>query len=120
MSTALAIGLAVFSTTVVMHYLRVMHQHLVEHFDRDIFQLQEQMHMSQQDAVDAVVAELGKAKTEIVGKIADLQAQIDAGVPAEQLDLSALTAAAQALDDVVPDAPAPVVDPVPPVEPPVS
>ena len=68
--------------------------------------------MSAQDAVNVIVAQLDKAKTEIVGKVADLQAQIDNGVPAEQLDLSALVAAAQALDDIVPDAP---VDPVPPV-----
>jgi hypothetical protein len=41
-----------------------------------------------------------------VAKIADVQAQLDAaGVPAEQVDLTALTAAAQALDDVVADEP---------------
>jgi hypothetical protein len=61
--------------------------------------------MSTQDSINAVVTQLGKAKGEIVSKIADLQAAIDAGVPAEQLDLTALTEAAQALDDVVPDAP---------------
>lgn len=61
-----------------------------------------------QDAVDAVVVELGKAKDEIVAQIADLEAQIAAG---EVPDLTALKAAAQALDDVVPDAP---------VEPPVA
>lgn len=55
-----------------------------------------------QDAVDAVVVELGKAKDEIVSKIADLEAQIAAG---EVPDLTALKAAAAALDDVVPDAP---------------
>ena len=54
-----------------------------------------------QDAVDAVAVQLGKAKDEIVSKIADLEAQIAAG---ETPDLSALKAAAQALDDVVPDA----------------
>jgi hypothetical protein len=64
-------------------------------------------HMSEtQDAVDAVSAQLGKAKDEIVAKIDDLQAQVDAG---ETPDLTALRAAAQSLDDVVPD-------PVPPVE----
>lgn len=60
--------------------------------------------MSTQDAVNAVVAQLAKAKGEIVAKIADVQAQLDAAsVPAEVVDLSALTEAAQALDDVVPD-----------------
>jgi len=64
--------------------------------------------MSTQDTINAIVTQLGKAKDEIVAKIADVQAQLDAAsVPAEQVDLSALTAAAQALDDIVPD-PAPV------------
>ena len=60
--------------------------------------------MSTQAAVDAVVAQLAKAKSEIVAKIADLNVQIeDAGV-ADVVDTSELTAAAQALDDIVPDA----------------
>ena len=63
--------------------------------------------MTTQDTINAIVTQLGKAKDEIVAKIADVQAQLDAAsVPAEQVDLSALTAAAQALDDIVPD-PAP-------------
>jgi hypothetical protein len=62
--------------------------------------------MSTQDSIDAIVVQLGKAKDEVVAKIADVQAQLDAaGVPAEQVDLTALTAAAQALDDVVADEP---------------
>jgi hypothetical protein len=65
--------------------------------------------MSTQDNINAVVTQLGKAKDEIVAKIADVQAQLDAAnVPAEVVDLSALNAAAQALDDVVPDEPADV------------
>jgi uncharacterized protein YPO0396 len=64
--------------------------------------------MTAQEDINAVVAQLGKAKDEIVAKIADVQAQLDAAnVPAEQVDLTALNAAAQALDDIVPD-PAPV------------
>jgi hypothetical protein len=66
--------------------------------------------MSTQAAVDSVVAQLGKAKGEIVAakdelvaKIVDLQNQLDAGVPAEQVDLSGLKAVAQSLDDIVPD-----------------
>jgi hypothetical protein len=55
-----------------------------------------------QDAVDAIVVQLGKAKDEILAEIANLEAQIAAG---ETPDLTALKAAAQALDDVVPDAP---------------
>lgn len=53
-----------------------------------------------QDIIDRVTAQLGKAQTEITGAIDDLKAQIAAGVTP---DLSALEAAAQALDDVVPD-----------------
>jgi cell division protein FtsB len=67
--------------------------------------------MSTQAAVDAVVAQLVKARGEIVAakdqlvaKIVDLQNQLDAGVPAEQVDLSGLKAVAQSLDDIVPDA----------------
>ena len=67
----------------------------------------ERLAMSTQESVDAIVVQLGKAKDEVVAKIADVQAQLDAAaVPAEVVDLSALSAAAQALDDVVPDAPA--------------
>jgi hypothetical protein len=86
--------------------------------------------MSTQEAVDSVVAQLGKAKGEIVAardeliaKIVDLQNQLDAGVPAEQVDLSGLKAVAQSLDDIVPDPvvvePDPVVAPEPVVEEPV-
>lgn len=54
-------------------------------------------------AIEAVVAQLGKAKDEIVAKIGELEAAVGAG---EDLSgpLAALVAAAQALDDVVPDA----------------
>jgi hypothetical protein len=51
-----------------------------------------------QDAVNAVVAQLRRAKLEIVSELEAVQAQVDAG---EDVDLSALTEAAQALDDVV-------------------
>lgn len=53
-----------------------------------------------QDALDQVVTQLAKARDEILGKIADLEAQIAAG---ETLNLEPLRDAAQALDDVVPD-----------------
>ena len=80
-----------------------MHDHLIEHFERIT-------KMSAVETIATVVAELDKARGEIVARIADLQAQIAAGVPAEQLDLTALVAAAQALDDVVPDPAAPADD----------
>ena len=70
------------------------------------------LHMSTQESIDAIVAQLGKAQAEVVSKIADVQAQLDAAnVPAEVVNLDALTAAAQALDDIVPDADLPTTDP---------
>jgi len=60
--------------------------------------------VSTQESVDAIVVQLGKAKDEVVAKIADVQAQLDAAsVPAEVVNLDALNAAAQALDDIVAD-----------------
>lgn len=66
--------------------------------------------MSTQDAVDAVVAQLRKARTEIenakaelLSKIADLAIQLDDAKVADQVDVSELVAVAQALDDIVPD-----------------
>lgn len=107
---ALAIGFALIIKTV-----RSVHNHIIEHVDRLSKRLERVVDMSVQDSINAVVAQLGKAKGEIVAKIADVQAQLDAAsVPAEQVDLSALTAAAQALDDIVADVPVdePVVEPV--------
>lgn len=59
--------------------------------------------LSNVDAIAAVVAQLGKAKDEILAKLAGLEAAAAAG---EDLSasLAELAAAAQALDDVVPDA----------------
>lgn len=56
--------------------------------------------LSNTDAIEAVVAQLGRAKDEIVAKIATLQVAAAAG---EDLTapLADLVAAAQALDDVV-------------------
>ena len=53
-----------------------------------------------QDAVDAVVTQLAKASEEIKAEIAALEAR------EPSVDLTALKAAAQTLDDIVPDAPA--------------
>ena len=62
-------------------------------------------YVSTQESIDGIVAQLGKAKDELLAEIADVKAQLEAAsVPAETVDLTALTAAAQALDDIVPDA----------------
>jgi hypothetical protein len=55
-----------------------------------------------QNAVNAVVEQLVRAKGEILGEISALEAAVASG---EVPDLSALREAAQALDDVVADAP---------------
>ena len=54
-----------------------------------------------QVAVDAITAQLGKVREEVVSEISKLEAALAAGVAP---DLSALKAAADALDAVVPDA----------------
>lgn len=61
-----------------------------------------------QAAVDATVAQLGKARDEIVAVIEELRSR------EPSVDLSALEKIAQVLDDVVPDAPveAPAEEPV--------
>ena len=57
-----------------------------------------------QETVDQITAELARAYGEIKAEIAQVQAQLDAAsVPAEQVDLSALQAAADLLDGIVPD-----------------
>lgn len=67
-----------------------------------------------QDVVDAITAQLVKADGELVAalaakdaRIADLEAQLAAKVDPS---LDALAAAAQKVDDIVPDAPAAPVD----------
>lgn len=107
------------ATTVLAWRINSINSHLVEHIDRQTIHLQGVIAMSTQDTINAIVTQLAKAKAEIIGKLTELQTQIDNGVPAEQLDLGPLTDLAQALDDVVIDVPAdePVVDePVSPVE----
>lgn len=61
--------------------------------------------MSQQAELDNLTALVKKGTAEVVGLVAALRDEIAAGVPAEQLDLTGLSAAAQALDDIVPDVP---------------
>lgn len=85
------------------HRLTTIEAHLVEHLDRQVNSLKGVL-VSTQDAINAVTDQLVKAQREIVSRIADVQAQLDAAsVPAEVVDLSSLTAAAQRLDDIVAD-----------------
>jgi len=59
--------------------------------------------MSVQEIVDGLVVQVGKSKTELMNRLAELQLQVDSAGVAEQVDLSALSAAIQGLDDIVPD-----------------
>ena len=78
----------------------------------------EVVRVSNTEALAAVIAQLGKAKEEVLGRIAGLEAAAAAG---EDLSgpLAELSAAAQALDDVVADEvvadPVEVVEDAPPV-----
>jgi hypothetical protein len=53
-----------------------------------------------QDTVDQLTAQVLKSKDEVLGKIADLEAQVAAG---EAPDFTELKAAVQGVDDVVAD-----------------
>lgn len=101
------------SAIVLGRRIGAAHTHNVEHFDRQVNHLRKAIVMSAQDTVNAAVAQIRKGTQEVIGRIADLQDKIEAGTPSEDLDLSELTAAAQALDDIVADAPADVPDEVP-------
>lgn len=70
-----------------------------------IFLRIEVLSLSNADAIAAVVEQLGRAKDEILTRIADLEAAAASGEDLSE-SLAALSVAAQALDDVVPDAPA--------------
>ena len=67
----------------------------------------ERFTMSTQAQVDALTTQVDKINTEVTSaaaalntRLAELQAQIDAGVPTEELDLTALAAAIQKVDDI--------------------
>lgn len=91
-------------TIALMTQLSNTHHHIVEHIDRTTRSLKQRIIMSTQELINEITTQLRKAAGEIQSKIADLNVQItDAGV-ADQVDLTELTAAAQALDDIVPDA----------------
>lgn len=86
------------------HQLGRAHDHIVEHIDRQINHLRKVIAVTSQDTVNAAVAQIRKGTGEVLARISDLQAQVEAAGVAEQIDLTSLTEAAQALDDIVPDA----------------
>lgn len=63
--------------------------------------------MGQQDSIDALTAQVIKIGSEVQNvkvELAKVQAQVDANGLGETVDLSALTAAIQSVDDLNPDA----------------
>jgi protein-disulfide isomerase len=112
-NTLLAINLTVSAAVFIAVWRN--HQKLVDHLDwrfhRQNRNLKGVIAVSAQDTVNAVVAQLRKVSVEVTSardaltaKVDALQAQIDAGVPIEELDLTALKDVAQSLDDLNPDA----------------
>jgi hypothetical protein len=96
---------------IALHYrLTTTHNHFIEHIDRKTNQLSGVITLSTQDTINAVTAQLKKVKDELLAKIADLNVQIEDANVADVVDTSELTAAAQALDDIVPD-PEPATEP---------
>lgn len=77
--------------------------HIAEHVNRTTNSIKGLITVSTQDTINAIVAQLAKAASEIQAKIADLNVQIENAGVADQVNLDELTAAAQALDDIVPD-----------------
>lgn len=91
--------ITILFAALILWRLRNVHDHIVEHINR----MRGSVMVHQQETLDALTALIKKGTAEVVSKIADLQAQVDDRVPVEDLDLSELTAAAQALDAIVPD-----------------
>lgn len=103
---------ALLSTSAALAYTSAVLAHVstadhlnVEPVDHQIQRLERLIMSEAQNTVNALVDQLRKVAVEVKSQIADVQAQLDAAqVNAEKVDLSALTEAAQALDDIVPDA----------------
>lgn len=103
---------ALLSTSAALAYTSAVLAHVstadhlnVEPVDHQIQRLERLIMSEAQNTVNALVDQLRKVALEVKSQIADVQAQLDAAqVNAEKVDLSALTEAAQALDDIVPDA----------------
>lgn len=74
---------------------------LTKYVDERLVESEKRIMGAQQDQVNAISAQLTKARDEIVAKVDELESQVAAG---ETPDFSELRSVAQALDDVVPDA----------------
>lgn len=113
MNALLAANLAISAAVFITVWRN--HQKLVENIDwkfhRQNRNLKGVIAVSAQDTVNAVVAQLNKVRLEVtsardalVAQIEELEDQLDAGVPVEDIDLTALKEVAQSLDDLNADA----------------
>lgn len=92
----------------IPHPVRDLHAHNRAMEER----IKEYIMSAAQDTVDQLTAQVLKSKDEVLGKIADLEAQVAAG---ETPDFTELKAAVQGVDDVVADVVVPA-EPEVPVE----
>ena len=79
-----------------------LYKALTEFVAEEISKLRQDLMSAASQALQEVVSQLGKAKGEIVAELARLAQAIEDGTISDA-DLDGLRAAAQALDDVVPD-----------------
>jgi ABC-type transporter Mla subunit MlaD len=70
-------------------------------------QLKNKLMATLEEQLDAIIAQISKASGEITDRIDELEAELGQITPSAQQKLDALKAAAQTLDDIVPDAPPP-------------
>lgn len=112
----IAVAVVLAAALILAAHIGRLESHIVEHIDRQVNHLRKAIIVSAQDTVNAAVAQIRRGTQEVLGRIAELQEQVDAGTPVDDLDLSELTAAAQALDDIVADAPADVPADEPPAD----
>lgn len=68
-------------------------------------QLKETIMSALDDTLNQITGQLAKAREEILTKLDELEAALAANQPPAQETLDALRAAAQSLDDVIPDQP---------------
>lgn len=109
-------GAVIFAVAAVVQ-VSGAHAHIIEHIDRQTNHVKGVIRMAVQDAINAIEAQLRKAQGELTGELSSLRAQLEAAGVAEQVDLSGLSAVAEALDAIVPDPVAEVAEVVEPVEP---
>lgn len=79
---------------------RTILSRLRDEFPASRREMKETLMSVSQDTVDQITAQVEKSKSEVLGKIADLEQQVADG---QAPDFTALKAAVQGVDDIVPD-----------------